>query len=317
MDASPMSNGKMELDGGSSGLYMGAGKRDKNYAAGHWVEKQCLPSRLKFSVKKLPKILLPHLFHYLGSIFSNKGSSPSVDSGFSGSSAPGGSIDDLGSVASIPTAEEKMASESELVKVEEEIRTLRQVTLSSPLQITLASPLPNPLPSQLPSLFPSPFPSPLCNVNFSHFKIYKVLQAKLRRQNDLKRKLGITQLDEIKSDINVTLKTISESDAFVKTSSTLKTAGQKTGEVLSVAGQKTGEVLGSASVSLKGKLGEMRNSPSFQSFGSSVNNTWTRLKRQASTTMRTSQSANDVNGAAAGAGIIENGREPEELIKGD
>lgn len=222
MDASPMSNGKMELDGGSSGLYMGAG------------------------------------------------SSPSVDSGFSGSSAPGGSIDDLGSVASTPTAEEKMAWESELVKVEEEIRTLRQV-----------------------------------------------LQAKLRRQNDLKRKLGITQLDEIKSDINVTLKTISESDAFVKTSSTLKTAGQKTGEVLSVAGQKTGEVLGSASVSLKGKLGEMRNSPSFQSFGSSVNNTWTSLKRQASTTMRTSQSANDVNGAAAGAGIIENGREPEELIKGD
>jgi len=221
MDASPMSNGKMELDGESSGLYMGAG------------------------------------------------SSPSVDSGFSGSSAPGGSIDDLGSVAT-PTAEEKMAWESELVKVEEEIRTLRQV-----------------------------------------------LQAKLRRQNDLKRKLGITQLDEIKSDINVTLKTISESDAFVKTSSTLKTAGQKTGEVLSVAGQKTGEVLGSASVSLKGKLGEMRNSPSFQSFGSSVNNTWTSLKRQASTTMRTSQSANDVNGAEAGAGIIENGREPEELIKGD
>jgi len=222
MDASPMSNGKMELDGGSSGLYMGAG------------------------------------------------SSPSVDSGFSGSSAPGGSIDDLGNVATTPTAEEKMAWESELVKVEEEIRTLRQV-----------------------------------------------LQAKLRQQNDLKRKLGITQLDEIKSDINVTLKTISESDAFVKTSSTLKTAGQKTGEVLSVAGQKTGEVLGSASVSLKGKLGEMRNSPSFQSFGSSVNNTWTSLKRQASTTMRTSQSANNVNGAAAGAGIIENGREPEELIKGD
>ena len=28
------------------------------------------------------------------------------------------------------------------------------------------------------------------------------------------------------------------------------------------------------SSSLKGKLGEMRNSPSFQSFGSSVGNTW-------------------------------------------
>ena len=53
----------------------------------------------------------------------------------------------------------------------------------------------------------------------------------MRRQQDLKRKLGITQLDEIKSDLNVTLKTISESDAYIKTSSTLKTAGQKTGEV--------------------------------------------------------------------------------------
>jgi len=226
MDASPMANGKMELDEGSSTLYMGAG------------------------------------------------SSPSVDSGFSGSSAPGGSVDDLGNAIAAPTPEEKLAWESELAKVEEEIRTLRQV-----------------------------------------------LQAKLRRQQDLKRKLGITQLDELKSDINVTLKTIAESDAYIKTSSTLKTAGQKTGEVLSVAGQRTGEVLGSAGSSLKGKLGEMRNSPSFQSFGSSVGNTWGSLKRQVSTTMRNSQSANDVNVAApapaAAAGVVENGKEPDELMKSD
>ena len=160
--------------------------------------------------------------------------------------------------------------------------------------------------------------------------LQKVLQAKLRRQQDLKRKLGITQLDELKTDINVTLKTIAESDAYIKTSSTLKTAGQKTGAALSVAGQKTGAALGTAGVSLKGKLGEMRNSPSFQSFGSSVGNTWGSLKRQVSTSMRTSQSANDVNvapgSAAAGtpvagtpepAGFVENGKEPEELIKGD
>jgi len=225
MDASPMANGKMELDEGSSTLYMGAG------------------------------------------------TSPSVDSGFSGSSAPGGSVDDLGNAVAAPTPEEKLAWESELAKVEEEIRTLRQV-----------------------------------------------LQAKLRRQQDLKRKLGITQLDELKSDINVTLKTISESDAFIKTSSTLKTAGQKTGEALTVAGQRTGEVLGSAGSSLKGKLGEMRNSPSFQSIGSSVGNTWGSLKRQVSTTMRNSQSANDVNVAApaeAAAGVVENGKEPDELMKSD
>lgn len=47
-----------------------------------------------------------------------------MDSGFSGSSAPGGSLEN---VAVGPTPEEKLAWESELAKVEEEIRTLRQV----------------------------------------------------------------------------------------------------------------------------------------------------------------------------------------------
>jgi len=206
------------------------------------------------------------------SLYMGAGTSPSVDSGFSGSSAPGGSLENIGDVAPTPTPEEKLAWEAELAKVEEEIRTLRQV-----------------------------------------------LQAKVRRQQDLKRKLGITQLDELKTDLNVTLKTISESEAFIKTSSTLKTAGQKTGEAISVAGQKTGVVLGTAGTSLKGKLGEMRNSPSFQSFGSSVGNTWGSLKRQVSTTMRNSQSASDIAAPANVAdGVpVENGKEPDELIQGN
>jgi len=207
------------------------------------------------------------------SLYMGAGTSPSVDSGFSGSTAPGGSSEDIGSAPQSPTAEEKIAWEAELAKVEEEIRTLRQV-----------------------------------------------LQAKVRRQQDLKRKLGITQLEEFKTDLNVTLKTIAESDAYIKTQATLKTAGQKTGEALSVAGQKTGVALGTAGTSLKGKLGEMRNSPSFQSFGSSVGNTWGSLKRQVSTSMRTSQSTNDIHdiNAPVAEGVpVENGREPEELIQGN
>ena len=140
----------------------------------------------------------------------------------------------------------------------------------------------------------------------------------MRRQQDLKRKLGITQLDELKTDLNVTLKTIAESDAYIKTSATLTTAGVKTGEGPSVAGQKTGTVLGTAGSSLKGKLGEMRNSPSFQSFGSSVGNTWGGLKRQVSTSMRTSQSTNDMSTAPVADGVsVENGKEPDELIQGN
>jgi len=203
-------------------------------------------------------------------LYMGAGTSPSVDSGFSGSSAPSGSLEDVANAPPTPSPEEKLAWESELAKVEEEIRTLRQV-----------------------------------------------LQAKVRRQQDLKRKLGITQLDEFKADVNVTLKTISESDAFIKTSTTLKTAGQKTGEALTVAGQKTGEVLGSAGSSLKGRLGEMRNSPSFQSIGSSVGNTWGSLKRQVSTSMRTSQSTNDISTPVADGVPVENGKEPDELIKGN
>lgn len=187
------------------------------------------------------------------SLYMGAGSSPSVDSGFSGSSAPGGSLEN---VAVGPTPEEKLAWESELAKVEEEIRTLRQV-----------------------------------------------LQAKLRRQQDLKRKLGITQLDELKSDINGTLKTISESDTFIKTSATLKTAGQK-----------TGVALGTAGTSLKGKLGEMRNSQSFQNMSTSAWGAWGNLKRQASTTMRNSQSTNDMSSPASEGVPVEKGREPEELI---
>ena len=53
-------------------------------------------------------------------------------------------------------------------------------------------------------------------------------------------------MEEFKTDLNVTLKTIAESDAYIKTQATLKTAGQKTGEALSVAGQKTGVALGTA-----------------------------------------------------------------------
>ena len=206
------------------------------------------------------------------SLYMGAGTSPSVDSGFSGSSAQGGSLENIGDKPPTPTPEEKLAWESELAKVEEEIRTLRQV-----------------------------------------------LQAKVRRQQDLKRKLGITQLDELKTDLNVTLKTIAESDAYIKTSATLKTAGVKTGEALSVAGQKTGTVLGTAGSSLKnGKLGEMRNSPSFQSFGSSVGNTWGSLKRQVSTSMRTSQSTNDMSTAPVADRVpVENGKEPDELIQGN
>jgi len=190
-------------------------------------------------------------------LYMGSGSSPSVDSGFSG-----GSMNDLNGALNQPTAEEKLAWENELAKVEDEIKTLRQV-----------------------------------------------LTAKLRRHQELKRKLGVSQLDDIKTDINATLKTIQESEAYLKTTTVLQTAGQKTGEVLTVAGSKTGEVLSTAGTSIKGKLGEMRNSQSFQSMSASVGNTFGALKRQVSTSMRGSQSTNDMATAP-----VDLGREPDAVL---
>merc|ERR1739838_664568 len=114
---------------------------------------------------------------------------------------------------------ERGESERELDKIEEEIKTLRQV-----------------------------------------------LQVKMRRSQELKRQLGLTPLQELQT----TLKTIQESDAYQKTTSSLKTATAKTGVVLTLAGTSIG-------TSVKSKLGHLKKSPSIQSLQERMNTTYNKL----------------------------------------
>ncbi|CAH8643287.1 unnamed protein product [Schistosoma rodhaini] len=59
----------------------------------------------------------------------------------------------------------------------------------------------------------------------------QVLLSKFRRQQFLKRQLGITPIEELKSEVKQGLDTLRTSDAYLKTSAVVKTAKDKTSAV--------------------------------------------------------------------------------------
>ncbi|XP_073675113.1 tpd52 like 2a isoform X5 [Garra rufa] len=148
------------------------------------------------------------------------------------------------------TEEEAEEMQVELIKVEDEIQTLRQV-----------------------------------------------LVAKERHAAELKRRLGISPLSEIKQNLtkgwhevqcsNAYMRTsqtlgdlnrrVTSSNLYLTASSTLEDIGRsdaykRTQETLSQAGQMTSAALSSMGSVIRNRFGEMRNSPSFKSFEDKVDN---------------------------------------------
>ncbi|XP_036356990.1 tumor protein D52 isoform X7 [Octopus sinensis] len=95
----------------------------------------------------------------------------------------------------------------------------------------------------------------------------QVLTAKVRRATELKRKLGITPLQEFKQDIQSGFQQLRDSGTYQKTSAAMKTASEKTTSAISVLG---------ASVSKK--FDEMRNSQTFKTVEERVENAYTNVK---------------------------------------
>ncbi|KAL3889985.1 hypothetical protein ACJMK2_002294 [Sinanodonta woodiana] len=95
----------------------------------------------------------------------------------------------------------------------------------------------------------------------------QVLGSKVRYASELKRKLGISPLQEMKQDFSEGLKFIKESDTYQKTSAAAKSAVEKTSNVASSIG---------ASVSRK--LGDIRNSDTFKSLEVKVESTYASVK---------------------------------------
>ncbi|XP_029974691.1 tumor protein D54 isoform X4 [Salarias fasciatus] len=83
----------------------------------------------------------------------------------------------------------------------------------------------------------------------------QVLSAKERHATELKRKLGLSPLNELKQNLTKSWQDVQTSNAYKKTQETLSQAGQKTSAALSTVG-----------TAISRKLGDMRALPFSNSF---------------------------------------------------
>uniref|UniRef100_A0A671LCE3 Tumor protein D54-like n=1 Tax=Sinocyclocheilus anshuiensis TaxID=1608454 RepID=A0A671LCE3_9TELE len=89
----------------------------------------------------------------------------------------------------------------------------------------------------------------------------QVLVAKERHAAELKRRLGISPLSEIKQNFTKGWHEVQCSNAYKRTQETLSQAGHMTSAAFSSVGS-----------AIRNQFGEMRNSPSFKSFEDKVEN---------------------------------------------
>ncbi|XP_017281053.1 tumor protein D52 isoform X2 [Kryptolebias marmoratus] len=87
----------------------------------------------------------------------------------------------------------------------------------------------------------------------------QVLAAKERRVADIKRKLGLNPLNELKQNITKTWQDVTTSTAYKRTSETLSQAGMKATAAFSTMGS-----------AISKKLEDVRNAPTFKSFEEKV-----------------------------------------------
>ncbi|XP_041361468.1 tumor protein D54-like isoform X5 [Gigantopelta aegis] len=115
----------------------------------------------------------------------------------------------------------------------------------------------------------------------------QVLGAKVRTATELKRKLGITPFQELKSDLQTGIQQLKSSDSYQKTNEkihqindkiTHSTVYQKTSAVVKTAGEKTSAALSTFGSSMSKKLGDLRNSQTFKSLEEKVENTYSSVK---------------------------------------
>ncbi|XP_033105473.1 tumor protein D54-like isoform X3 [Anneissia japonica] len=115
------------------------------------------------------------------------------------------------------------------------------------------------------------------------------LRGKEQAAKELKRKLGITTMSEVKKDVAQGWKNIQQSNAYQRSSFRIKKwnsnvksskAYNKTKTGLSTAGQKTGAAFSTLGSSISKKLGEMKESTAFKSFESKVSNASGNIKNK-------------------------------------
>ncbi|XP_057685013.1 tumor protein D54-like isoform X6 [Corythoichthys intestinalis] len=129
-----------------------------------------------------------------------------------------------------------------------------------PVEGTLGNPG-NPLPPGLTEEEAEELRSELAKVEDEIGTLRQVLSAKERHATELKRKLGLSPLNELKQNLSKSWQDVQTSNAYKKTQETLSQAGQKTSAALTTMGS-----------AISRKLGDMRNSATFKSFEDKVGN---------------------------------------------
>ncbi|XP_074537141.1 tpd52 like 2b isoform X2 [Halichoeres trimaculatus] len=99
----------------------------------------------------------------------------------------------------------------------------------------------------------------------------QVLSAKERHATELKRKLGLSPLNELKQNLTKSWQDVQTSNAYVSASATLddithSEVYKKTQETLTQAGQKTTAALSTVGTAISRRLGDMRALPFSNSF---------------------------------------------------
>ncbi|XP_018413046.1 PREDICTED: tumor protein D52 isoform X2 [Nanorana parkeri] len=150
----------------------------------------------------------------------------------------------------------------------------------------------------------------------------QVLAAKERYLADLKRKLGVTPLSELKQNISKGLQDVASTNVYRKTSETLSHAGQKASAAFSTVGSVITRKL--EDVKLQGfahaaffairsiqhsiSMPAMRNSPTFKSFEEKVEN----LKSKVGGPKQSAGDFEEVLNSAANASATEDLTEKDE-----
>ncbi|XP_037100058.1 tumor protein D53 isoform X5 [Syngnathus acus] len=106
----------------------------------------------------------------------------------------------------------------------------------------------------------------------------QVLASKEKRHAELKHKLGITPLSELRSNLSQGWTDMQSSTAYKRTSETLSSAGQKTTAAFSTLGSAINRKFGDISMAGLQLLFPRRNSPSFRSFEEKVESTVSSIK---------------------------------------
>ncbi|KAM6456669.1 tumor protein D52-like isoform 1-T2 [Liasis olivaceus] len=103
----------------------------------------------------------------------------------------------------------------------------------------------------------------------------QVLAAKEKHLAEIKRKLGITSLQELKQNLSRGWQDVTSTNAYKKTSETLSQAGQKASAAFSTVGSAITKKLEDVNIRCLQhsiSMPAMRNSPTFKSFEEKVEN---------------------------------------------